>query len=107
MKNSETMMKTLRDKLKELLALCTPEQQDVFRRMYNFHGTLEFSVDNIPLEKMDTAFQQIERTLEKNRTMNDFMSNKPAGMPTEEQRKWDERHPNGGMCGNEYCRCSQ
>lgn len=46
-------------KLKELLAKCTSEQVDLFNRMYQ-------SVDVIPLDKMNWAIQQAERTIEKN-----------------------------------------
>lgn len=42
--------------LQEMLSRCTPDQQDLFHRMYP-----EGPAD----EQMDWAFQQVERTLRK------------------------------------------
>lgn len=62
MKDNEA---ALRGQMKEMLARCTPAEQDVFRRMYDHKGKCEHPVDNIPLDKMDWAFSQIEMTLKK------------------------------------------
>jgi len=48
-----------RDKLRELLGQCTEEQVNMFNKIYT-------SVDVIPLEKMDRAIDQVERTIVKN-----------------------------------------
>jgi len=47
-----------RDKLKELLTQLPDTWIETFNRMYG-------SVDEIPLDKMDWAIQQCERSLEK------------------------------------------
>lgn len=60
---SETMT-SLKDKMKEMLAQCTPEQQELFHKMY------KNGIDGIPDNKMDWAFCQIERTLKKNEASN-------------------------------------
>jgi len=49
-----------REKLRELLAQCTEGQLDLFNRMYR-------SVDAIPLEKINWAIQQCERTIANNK----------------------------------------
>lgn len=46
--------------LQELYDQCTPEQQQLFNRMYE-------STDQIPEDKIDWAIQQCERTVEKNK----------------------------------------
>lgn len=56
----------LRDKMHQKLSQCTDAQKDLFRRMYNHKGLYLRDVDGIPLERMDWAFQQIERAIAKN-----------------------------------------
>lgn len=48
-----------RELLREVLNQCTPEQIDLFNRMYK-------SIDEIPDEKMDWAYQQCLNTIKKN-----------------------------------------
>lgn len=67
--HSETMKQhgaSLLDAMHEMLQKCTPEQRDVFRRMYNHKGIHARDVDGVKPEKMDWAFSQIETTLKKN-----------------------------------------
>lgn len=49
-----------RDHLREKLNQCKPEQIEMFNLMYK-------SIDEIPLEKMEWAEGQIDRTLEINK----------------------------------------
>lgn len=49
----------LRNKLGSMLYECTEGQRGIFNRMYE-------SIDEIPYEKMETAFWQVENTLRKN-----------------------------------------
>lgn len=49
-----------REKIRELLNQCTEPQKDIFNRMYK-------SIDAIPESKMDNAYDQCCRTLEKNK----------------------------------------
>lgn len=64
LKVAETeFVKSIREKMKELLAQCKPEEQKIFAMMYDRLGFHENTVDAIPLEKMDWAFHQLERTL--------------------------------------------
>ena len=57
-----------RTTLKKGLAQCNEAQQTLFKRMYS-HDNLEASiddvVDNVPLDRLDHAMQQVERTLSK------------------------------------------
>lgn len=57
-----------RKTLKEGLALCTEAQQHFFKRMYA-HGDLELPindvVDNLEVDKLDWAMQQVQETLDK------------------------------------------
>lgn len=61
-----TIKTLITDKLKELLALCTAEQQLLFKKLYG-HKKLNANIDTIVDEmdetKMDYAMTQIERTL--------------------------------------------
>ena len=58
-----------RNILREMLLGCTQKQIEMFNRMYG-------SVDRIPETKMDRAYDQIKRTLEKNQqTINDSSDN--------------------------------
>lgn len=68
MKN-ETIKNVAKEMLKELLSECTERQQLMFKKMY-CHRNLELSindvVDQIADDKIDWAFTQVERTVEKN-----------------------------------------
>jgi len=65
---NETITKSIRDLIKESIVKCTENQQLIFKRMYSYNDLdkdiLEV-VDLMPEEKLDTAFSQIERTLNK------------------------------------------
>lgn len=63
---SKTFETTIKNTMKSMLAQCTPEQQDIFRKMYDHKNEHENPVDAITPDKMDWAFKQIERTLESN-----------------------------------------
>ena len=56
--------------IKDGLALCTPDQQMLFKRMYS-HGNLELPindvVDAMPPERLDWAMQQVQRTIDEAR----------------------------------------
>ena len=52
-----------KEKLKSLYEQCTKPQQDLFNRMYG-------SLEKIPLDKVDWAIQQCERTISKNQKKN-------------------------------------
>jgi len=65
-----------RTQLKNGLALCTDGQQTMFKKMYAYHDhkhlqehdmsmTIEEVVDNLPENKLRTAMQQVQRTLDK------------------------------------------
>lgn len=60
----------VRGEIKKQLALCTDGQQTMFKRMYA-HNDLDQSistiVDNMPVEKLEWALSQVERTLEKSK----------------------------------------
>lgn len=55
-----------RSEIKKGLAQCTEGQQMVFKRMYA-HKNLDMPIDQvvngIPIEKLDWAMQQVERTV--------------------------------------------
>lgn len=67
MKN-ETFKEIEKAMLKEELSKCTSDQQLLFKRMY-CHKNLEMSindcVDQMPDDKIDWAFSQVQRTLQK------------------------------------------
>ena len=66
---SKTMVENevqLRAKMAAMLSLCKPEQQDLFRRMYNHEGKFKRDVDGVSRDRLDNAFSQIEKTLENN-----------------------------------------
>lgn len=67
---NETLNNTAKQMLKDLLAQCTEKQQMMFKRMY-CHKNLELpindAVDQMDDNKVDWAFTQTERTIEKNR----------------------------------------
>ena len=52
-----------------MLAQCTKGQQQIFKRMYSHKNLIldiEKIVDNMPENKLDWAFTQCEKTLNKN-----------------------------------------
>lgn len=67
MKN-KTLKTIAKNMLKELLAKCNDSQQLLFKRMY-CHNNLDISmndaVEQMEDSKIDHAFTQVERTLEK------------------------------------------
>jgi hypothetical protein len=61
-----TLILTARALLKSLIVQCTKEQQHVFRRMYELKiGSLSIEevVDRMPVEKLDHAISQCEKTI--------------------------------------------
>lgn len=66
---NKIISKECRKILKELLHLCTQEQQLIFRKMYS-QDDIELSINNVvdklDDEKLDWAIEQCESTLEKN-----------------------------------------
>ena len=67
-KMNEKLIKFARDDLKKGLAQCTEAQQLMFKRMYA-GGNLELSindvVDQMSVDKLDWAMEQVDRTLAK------------------------------------------
>lgn len=49
-----------------MLQECTYSQRDLFRRMYNHLGKFARDVDALSDDRLDNAFDQIERTIAKN-----------------------------------------
>ena len=67
---SPLLIKIAREILKDLLSQCTPAQQQVFKQMYDYHNTYEhiyLIVDNLDTDKLDTAVDQVDRTIQKNK----------------------------------------
>ncbi len=65
---NETLQKCARSELKKGLAKLPKARQLLFKRMYshkNLDADINDVVDNIPEDKLDTALQQVERTLYK------------------------------------------
>lgn len=63
---NKTLEKFAREQLKAGLKQCTDAQNLVFKHMYshkNLDRPLDDVVDAIPVEKLDWAMQQIERTV--------------------------------------------
>ena len=54
------VMEFEREMVREVLLKCTPEQQELFNRMYK-------GIDEIPEEKMRWAYNQCKATIEKNK----------------------------------------
>jgi len=68
MKN-EALLKQAKKLLIEGLLQCTEAQQHRFKRMYshkNLNLSIEEAVDKMDPNKIDWAYTQIEKTLEKN-----------------------------------------
>lgn len=61
--------KNLRKELKELLSLCTYNQQLFFKRMYSndLDISIEKVIDNMKDDKIKHALFQVKNTLEKSR----------------------------------------
>lgn len=65
---NKTIAKFARDQIKAKLALCTEQQQHVFKQMYSHKDlarSIDEAVDAMPDDKLDWALTQIEKTLEK------------------------------------------
>ena len=59
----------IRDKMKELLPLCTDEQRHMFNRMYspnNLEPLMDITVDGMKSDKLNHAMDQIERAIDSN-----------------------------------------
>ncbi len=71
MKN-KTIINTVRQMIKDLLAQCTEGQQLMFKRMYNHNNPDETSinecVDKMDVSKLDRAMTQCESTVIRNKT---------------------------------------
>jgi ABC-type uncharacterized transport system fused permease/ATPase subunit len=68
---NEQLQQYARDQLKQGLAQCSEQQQLMFKRMY-YHKDLTLPinevVDKMPVDKLDWAMQQVQRTLDKVRS---------------------------------------
>ena len=66
---NETLKRTTKNMIKDLLSQCDDAQKGMFRRMY-CPGRLELSlneaVDLLRDDQLDHAFTQVERTVENN-----------------------------------------
>ncbi len=63
---NDTLQEFARTQLKAMLAECTDSQQSMFKRMYSYTDlTLDIDtvVDNVPVEKLDWAMTQCQKTL--------------------------------------------
>lgn len=61
-----------RNELKKDLAQCTKKQQHLFKQMYGFKNIdkdINYIVDNMQEEKLDWAMRQVERTLDKRKSL--------------------------------------
>lgn len=67
-KTMEEYEKALRTKMREMLELCTEQENHIFSCMYDPKKRFEHPVNGIPFERLDWAFSQIERTLDKKKT---------------------------------------
>mgnify|MGYP003523161989 FL=1 len=66
---NKTIDKMIRDKMKELLPLCTDEQRHMFNRMYspnNLESPMDITVDGMKSDKLNHAMDQIERAIDSN-----------------------------------------
>lgn len=66
---NKTIDKMIRDKMKELLPLCTDGQRHMFNRMYNpknLDSSMDETVDGMKPDKLNHAMDQIERAIESN-----------------------------------------
>lgn len=67
---NSTIEKFTRAEIKQGLNKCTEPQQLLFKRMYSHKNTalpIDIVVDNMPIEKLDWALTQIEKTFQKNK----------------------------------------
>ena len=66
---NEQLERYARQELKAGLFQCNEAQQHLFKRMYS-HGNLELDIDSVvdamPVDKLDRAMDQVERTVTKN-----------------------------------------
>lgn len=68
MKN-ETLIKEIKQKLKEILSDCTNSQQLKFKKMYypsNLEASVDETIEQMDSDKLDWAYSQCERTIELN-----------------------------------------
>ena len=70
---SPLLIKIAREILKELLSQCTPAQRTVFRDMYDHPNkyvsyNINQVVDNLDPDDLDTAIDQVDRTVQKNKS---------------------------------------
>ncbi len=68
MKN-KTLITAARKILKKLLIECTAEQHLMFKRMYcpkNTNLTINDTIDQMEVDKIDWAITQVEKTIAKN-----------------------------------------
>ena len=66
---NKTIEKMVKDKMKELLPLCTESQQQMFKRMYipkKLDSSIDDAVDNLRYDQLDNAMNQIEKTIDGN-----------------------------------------
>ncbi len=66
---NKTINKMIRDKMKELLPLCTDEQRHMFNRMYspnNLESLMDITVDGMKSDKLNHTMDQIERAIDSN-----------------------------------------
>lgn len=66
-KESEVLQDFVRQKLKDGLLKCRSEHNHMFKRMYsheNLSADLNDVVDAMPVDKLDWAMRQVERTIE-------------------------------------------
>jgi hypothetical protein len=54
---------SLREQLRQMVEARPAAEQDLFRRMYDHKGKCEHPVYNIPPEKLDWAFMQVENAI--------------------------------------------
>lgn len=73
---NQTLISAARDILKKLLPSCSQPQINLFNRMYahkhnasdEYYNNLSIDdvVDKMPIDKLDFAISQVERTIQKN-----------------------------------------
>jgi len=67
---NDTLQEFARQDLKDGLGECNEQQQLLFKRMYshkNLDASINDVVDNMPVEKLDWAMQQVSKTLTEKR----------------------------------------
>lgn len=88
MKN-KTIISVAKKMLKELLSECTEGQQQLFKKMYcqNLQMSINEAVDQMSDDKIDWAMTQVERTVEKNRSVVKKPTSEPTKPAVEEAQK--------------------